>query len=515
MTKPNVFIRGIYSTALTQMFIDAGFPIIFPSPDIQKRFNIPFRPDPSSYSKDITIKDRLDRQGVSIMIKKKAWDETISKMKDFPLFQSSNPDMIVFKSRFNINSIYRGMIIKSNKQNNFSYIRLTPEEITNDGTEEEDPFRTTLGRYNRFMPDGKEGIFQITHEDCGKNYAYLGSYYTIPGDLVVIVPYDSKVIISKEIVNGRQKKRLFDLGKSIQQTKKYGFIFRTAAELASDEEILQEVENLEKDLIETQNTITKFPDRIGLIYENYVSFNILFPSQVKNLFDQIRRKVLPTLDNHHILKSEKPIPRKNEEEDEESFDEEETLLEYTEQLMEQLPSEMYHLVNRFYWSKFLRDNLKPRDSFEIVHQKLSARTLNLSPGFIQSVQSSPDRPVQITVKRKLREGGEYDGIGGYIEPGDYAIGEYEEGSWYYRTSYFSQNNEPKGVYFNINTPIQINKGGIRYIDLEIDVIENMAGERKIVDKEFLDKALALEIISQEVYDKAVLIAKNILEKKIA
>ena len=42
MRKPNVFIRGIYSTALTKMFIDAGYPIIFPSEPIQKRFNLDF-----------------------------------------------------------------------------------------------------------------------------------------------------------------------------------------------------------------------------------------------------------------------------------------------------------------------------------------------------------------------------------------------------------------------------------------------------------------------------------------
>ena len=140
-----------------------------------------------------------------------------------------------------LNSIYRGLVVRSSKPDNYSYIRLTPEEVTREGLENEDDFTTTFGKYQKFIPEGKEGIFQVTHEDCGKISAQLGSYYTIPGDLIVINPFDNKVIISKEITSGRQKKRLFDLGKSIQNTKKYGFIIRTAAELVTDEEIIEEV----------------------------------------------------------------------------------------------------------------------------------------------------------------------------------------------------------------------------------------------------------------------------------
>ena len=85
MTKPNIFIRGSYATALTSLFLDAGYPIIFPSLEIQNRFNIPFRPRDHSFSKDITIRDRLDRQGVSIMFKKAIWEKLeADNFQDFP-----------------------------------------------------------------------------------------------------------------------------------------------------------------------------------------------------------------------------------------------------------------------------------------------------------------------------------------------------------------------------------------------------------------------------------------------
>ena len=66
----------------------------------------------------------------------------------------------------------------------------------------------------------------------------------------------------------------------------------------------------------------------------------------------------------------------------------------------------------------------------------------------------------------------------------------------------------------MNTPIEIRQGSIRYIDLEIDVIENLAGERKIIDVDQLERAFELNVISQEIHDKAKTIAENIKEERI-
>jgi len=527
MTKPNVFIRGIYSTALTKLFIDAGYPIIFPSKEIQKRFNLKFRPI-DSYSKDISIRDRLDKQGVSIMFKKAVWDNLVEDdFKDFPLWPTHNPNLILYNARFNKNSIYRGLIVKSNRQNNYSYIRLVPEEIDKHGGEEENEFKTTIGRYGHYIPDAKEGIFQVTHEDSGLIRPSLGSFFTIPGDLIVIVPYNDRVIISKEIINGKKKKWLFDLGKEIQRTKKYGFIFRTAAALASEEEILEEVDKLEQDLIQTQNIITKYPERIGEIFSNYHSINIIFPSQVKNYFDDIRRQVLPTLECHHIIKSTfkiNPYKRSDKYSNERRPDEKKIqdneikispsdLITFTEKLMDGLDKKANEIVCTNYLNQYYSEFLKPRKILNIFHQKLNGKTIKLSPGSIHSIEYESGRPNFIILKRRLQEGGLYDGLNTPIEKGDYAIGKYTVGNWYYISTYYSRRDEFKGRYYNINTPIELSQG-IRYVDLEIDVVENMLGERKIIDQEYLEKALELKIISQELYDKAFAVAENILEGRI-
>ena len=165
--------------------------------------------------------------------------------------------------------------------------------------------------------------------------------------------------------------------------------------------------------------------------------------------------------------------------------------------------------------QYYHEFLQPRKSINIIHQKLTGKTLNLSPGFIRTIDWVAGFPSRVIVKRRMREGGLYDGLNTPIEVGDYAIGKFQQGSWYYVSSYYGRNSELKGRYFNINTPLEFTyKGGIHYIDLEIDVIENMVGNRKIIDRELLDKALALHIISDELYSKAITIAENIVEGKI-
>ncbi len=58
-----VKIRGIYATAFTRLFLDSGFRIVDPTPEIRKRFELGTIPKVP----DILLKDREDRQGVNLI----------------------------------------------------------------------------------------------------------------------------------------------------------------------------------------------------------------------------------------------------------------------------------------------------------------------------------------------------------------------------------------------------------------------------------------------------------------
>lgn len=55
-------IRGIYSTALTHIFLERGFTIVSPSAAITERFALA----PVTDAEEVTIYDRSDKQGVVV-----------------------------------------------------------------------------------------------------------------------------------------------------------------------------------------------------------------------------------------------------------------------------------------------------------------------------------------------------------------------------------------------------------------------------------------------------------------
>ncbi len=57
-----VKIRGNYTTALTKLFLNSGYRIVEPSPEICQRFSLP----PTDEAPDIFIQDREDHQGIDI-----------------------------------------------------------------------------------------------------------------------------------------------------------------------------------------------------------------------------------------------------------------------------------------------------------------------------------------------------------------------------------------------------------------------------------------------------------------
>ena len=60
---PSAKIRGIYATAITRLFLDAGYRIADPSPETRRRFGLVSAPA----IPDLSVKDREDHQGIDIL----------------------------------------------------------------------------------------------------------------------------------------------------------------------------------------------------------------------------------------------------------------------------------------------------------------------------------------------------------------------------------------------------------------------------------------------------------------
>ena len=211
---------------------------------------------------------------------------------------------------------------------------------------------------------------------------------------------------------------------------------------------------------------------------------IEFPLVSKSRFDEIRSTVLPTLPLHHRLKIIAS--------DQVDFTEEKTLLHHPE-MRESIGRDM---ERKFIWDKYERGK-----EIAIEHVKPDGKVLNLSEGEVVEADFAMKRLVLKRSKFKGRS--KYDGLGIAKQEGDYAVSEIQEEDWYYRHTYLRVRGERIGTYYNINTPVEFYPDRIRYVDLEIDVVQFPDGTIRIVDEGELDKQFELGYLSAKMREKAL------------
>jgi len=222
---------------------------------------------------------------------------------------------------------------------------------------------------------------------------------------------------------------------------------------------------------------------------------IEFPSGSKSRLDEMRSTVISTLPLHHRLKIIAP--------DQVDVTEEKILFRHPEAG----ESAARDLERRFIWEKYERGK-----EIAIEHVKLEGKVLNLSEGEVTEADFARKRLVLRRVKFKGRS--KYDGLGIPKEEGDYAVSEIQEGDWYYRHTYHRAGGEKIGAYYNINTPVEFYPDRIRYVDLEIDVVQFVDGRVKVVDEGELLKRFQEGYLSAKMREKALSEASKLQKKAL-
>jgi hypothetical protein len=222
------------------------------------------------------------------------------------------------------------------------------------------------------------------------------------------------------------------------------------------------------------------------VWEGRQFIDIEFPASTKHRLDGLRRSVTPTIDSHHFYKTCGAAIS--------------SAVDMTEQLLAngQAKREAEAVFKRVVEIEFPHEG----SIIEIEHVKLDGTILHLGRAHILTFNPADS---SITYQRTLTGGGTYDGLGTPKEEGDYAVTATRIGEWWLKTRYFSKNHEDKGWYINLNTPIELYPWGIRYLDLEVDLIIQPAGEAKILDenklKEKVKEGVITESLSQTVRAK--------------
>jgi len=279
-------------------------------------------------------------------------------------------------------------------------------------------------------------------------------------------------------------------GKYIEIKKEGGIEFRTSEE--KKKEILEKLGNkilgLNITFKETCNDVSieeieKEINDLQRISKYYI--NLGYNSKV--ILDEYRRRIVPTIKNHSLYRRDLSN----------ILDFSEILLKYTKE------DDIIRSIKEFIVKK-----LEQKGYIKRYHRKTLTGLLIEYTEVIKDVKLVEDR-IYLETIRLVKSDGYYDGLNIKKEQGDYVIGKYLEGEWYFVMEYHNKNNELKGRYININTPLEITTK-INYNDLAIDIIE-VNGEVKVVDGEELEMVYNNGIISEKLYRKALEVVDRILK----
>ena len=113
---------------------------------------------------------------------------------------------------------------------------------------------TPLTPIEKLLFDGQAVTVQVIKDPIGTKGARLSTQISIAGRMLVYLPQDSHIGISQKIENEQEREALRSKVQSLQQAdEKGGFIVRTMAEDASDEDLKADVDYLRR----TWSTITQ------------------------------------------------------------------------------------------------------------------------------------------------------------------------------------------------------------------------------------------------------------------
>ena len=306
----------------------------------------------------------------------------------------------------------------------------------------------------------------------------LKTKITFPGKNIVLLP-NKTVKISRKIKDPEERERLYGIGK--KHLRNLGILFRSSA-VGKETELIKEIKELyeEAEKILSSSELFSAP---SLIRKGKRALKIDFGWDSKKKMDTIRNEVIPTMKNHHIYKNSMRLSA--------AIDLGENLLK--EGMDRDLIEKNFREVFRSCMGEYI----------EIEHIK----TYPISLGEAEILEMSDSK---LVLKRKFLGTGYYDGLNIKKEFRDYGITEIEEGKWYFTHKYYTKNNELKGIYYNICTPVEIYPDKIRYFDLEIDVIEDTEGNRRIIDRDKLEKAVEDGRINEKLGKKAIEVAESLV-----
>lgn len=455
-----VRVRGIYTTALTRRFHEAGLSVVQASPPIRRRFDAEF--ERRAY--DATVETTDGRQGVGVHGDPDAVERVTSLLAEVGVdafaWTDDAPRGAVFDAPVE-ETLGRGAVVAltPDREGFLPYARV------DDRVEEGDVLRVQVHEASAPWRGGRAVV--------GTELRAVGGLATLSTDV------DAVTVETRDDAAGQELAGLTDLLPT-DRPEEWGLRWGRDA-VDADMETLSDAladaaaraESIDAALAEAGDVDAPrrvaAPERTSWVW---------FGRESRFALDDDRRAVTATMAGHHRIKAAREAAS--------------AAVDFAESVC--TPGDEFPAGAVF--RQFGPDE---GDSITIGHGKPDGRLITLGRGRVTECDPAAGT---LTLRRKMSAGGSYDALGIEREQGDTATTKLKEGRWWYPTTYRSADGEVKGTYVNVCTPVELFPDTARYVDLHVDVVKHPDGAVERVDDDELDAAVAAGHVAADLAEKA-------------
>ena len=477
-TEPRVRIRGIYTTALTQLALESGWTVVDASPPIERRFTADF----ADGGYDVAVATTGDRQGVGVAGTSEAVETVTTCLANVGI------DTCWWVEPAPVGSVFDGRVTETNGQG--AIVDCGPIEgyLPFDAVER----RIDTGDTVRVQ------VRESTPPWADRRHR-LGGEIRVATDLVALHPEaGSPTVDSHDDAAARELLGMADL-LAVTPPDGWRVEWQHAATNASMDELREALETATTRVETVAEKLTDGSaaeidpdaeddgDSPRTVVTQDAGSWCWFGRDSRFALDEIRREVTATMAGHHRIKA--------------GSEGASTAVDFVESLSAGEATAVGGDAEFPFAA--VTDNFGPTvgDEITINHGKPDGRLFSLGSGTVTERDGE-----SITLVRELTGGGRYDGLGVPRSDGDTATTTFQEGRWWYPTVYRTSDDDLVGTYVNICTPIECFPDAVRYIDLHVDVLKYPDGTVERVDDDELDAAVTNGDLSDELAEKTRAVA---------
>ncbi len=465
---PTARIRGIYTTALTQLLTDTGVDVVQASEPIRERFDDEFPVAPA----DVAIETSRDRQGIELSGEPAVVERIVDVLEPLALdtfcWESSTPRGAVFDAEVTGSAGRKAIVDLGDGLEGALYyddVDGYVEEGDRYRVQVRDDFAPWADSRPRVVPtlEVRRGLLTLSRNKSGVTAAASGQR---ANELVRMTDLLSPTVPDGWGLRWRQAALEADLSAM-------GSALESATEAAT---------TLEATLEGSDE-----PGEPQQLASPEATVWCWFGRESRFELDRKRRAVETTMAGHHRIKAADRAAS--------------SAVDFVEAVC---GAEMSVDSEAFpFGAVATQFGPVAGDRLSLGHGKPDGQLITLGTGEV----TEWDGEGTLTLEREMGGSGTYDALGVPIESGDVAETKLREGRWWYATTYRDSDGTAKGTYVNICTPVELFPDCARYIDLYIDVIRHADGTIETVDDDELEAALEDGLVSTELAAKARRVAE--------